>query len=104
MATKTVFFGKLLQSADLPKEQSILRSLKAQMLNTLRGSGQILEPEACVQVQETWTQDQKEENFLSGTLISRPGAWIRTGFLCRFSSVFRRICPGNGSASHTGGS
>ena len=81
MATKTVFFGKLLQSADLLKAYSIPKSLKAQMLNTVRGRGQILEPEAGVKVQDALNRDKKEENFLSGTLISCPVAWIQT-FLC----------------------
>lgn len=53
MATETVFFGKLLQSADLLKAYRTLKSPKAQMLNPVRGSSQLLEPEAGVNVHDT---------------------------------------------------
>ena len=68
--------------------------------STVRGRGQILEPEAGVKVQDALNRDKKEENFLSGTLISCPVAWIQT-FLCWLSSVFRRSWPRKGFGSDT---
>lgn len=99
MATKTVFFGKLLQSADLPKVYSILKSLKAQMLNTVRGSAKFWNQRLELKCRMHWTK--KEENVLLGTLISCPVAWIQTKFLCWFLSVFRRIWLRQGFESPT---
>lgn len=52
-------------------------------------------------MQDELNQDKKEENVLSGTLISCPVAWIQTKFPCWLESVFRRIWPRNGLKSHT---
>lgn len=52
-------------------------------------------------MQDALNQDKKEENFLSGTLISCPVAWSQTKFLCWLSNVFRRSWPRNGFKSQT---